>query len=58
VRQRSGANAQIADGRIYIGADPAQSRSGDLRISYNVAARSSLRSPGYDIGRWFRPACW
>jgi hypothetical protein len=38
VRQRAGASARIDDGRIYIGADPAQPHVGDLRISYHVAA--------------------
>jgi hypothetical protein len=37
VRQRAGATAQIADGRIYIGADTAQPHVGDLRISYRIA---------------------
>jgi hypothetical protein len=37
VRQRAGATAQIADGRIYIGTDPAQPHVGDLRVSYRIA---------------------
>jgi Transmembrane protein 43 len=42
VRQRGGASAQIADGRIYFGADPAQPHIGDLRVSYHVAAEGPV----------------
>jgi hypothetical protein len=42
VRQRAGASVRIEDGRIYIGADPAQPHVGDLRISYHVAAEGPV----------------
>ncbi|HML12466.1 MAG TPA: TMEM43 family protein [Xanthobacteraceae bacterium] len=42
LRQRAGAFAQIADGRIYIGADPSQPHIGDLRISYHIAAEGPV----------------
>jgi hypothetical protein len=56
VRQRAGASAQIADGRVYLGADPAQPRIGDLRISYRTAPAGPVsligRQAGTDFGEY------
>jgi len=56
VRQRGGASTQIADGRIYIGADPAQPHIGDVRISYHVAAEGPVsviaRQSGTGFGEY------
>src|SRR5262249_3009228 len=53
VRQRGGASAQIADGRIYIGPDPAQPHIGDLRISYHVAAEGPVSVIARQTGSGF-----
>lgn len=53
VRQRAGASAQVADGRIYIGADPAQPRIGDLRISYHTAPTGPVSLIGQQAGTGF-----
>jgi hypothetical protein len=50
VRQRAGASARIADGRIYLGADPGQPRVGDLRISYHVAPVGPVSMIGRQAG--------
>jgi hypothetical protein len=56
VRQHAGASTQIADGRIYLGVDPAQPHIGDLRISYQVAADGPVsligRQNGTDFGEY------
>ena len=53
VRQRAGASAQIIDGRIYMGADAAQPRIGDLRISYHIAALGPVSLIGKQVGADF-----
>jgi Transmembrane protein 43 len=53
VRQRAGASAQITDGRIYLGADPAQPHVGDLRISYHIAAVGPVSMIGRQAGTDF-----
>ncbi len=45
--------AQIADGKIYIGADPAQPRVGDLRITYHIAAAGPVSLIGRQSGSDF-----
>jgi hypothetical protein len=53
VRQHAGASAQVADGRIYVGADPAQPRIGDLRITYHIAAVGPVSMIGRQAGTGF-----
>ena len=42
--------AHVADGRIYLGADPAQPRIGDLRVSYHVAPTGPVSLIGRQAG--------
>lgn len=37
LRQRHGAGVHLQDGRIYLGADPASPRVGDMVVSYRIA---------------------
>jgi hypothetical protein len=53
VRQRAGASARVADGRIYLGADPAQPHVGDQRISYHVAPAGPVSMIGRQAGTDF-----
>jgi hypothetical protein len=53
VRQRAGASAQITDGRIYLGVDPAQPHVGDLRVSYQIAAVGPVSMIGRQAGTDF-----
>ena len=54
VRQRvAGGKAQVVDGQIYIGADPANPAIGDLRISYQVANPSTVSLVGRQTGTDF-----
>ena len=53
VRQRAGASARVADGRIYLGADPAQPHVGDLRVSYHVAPAGPVSMIGRQAGTDF-----
>jgi Transmembrane protein 43 len=52
IRERAG-KAQIVDGVIYLGADPAKPTIGDLRISYRVARPDTATIIGRQAGTDF-----
>jgi Transmembrane protein 43 len=52
LRQRLG-SAQVSDGRIYLGADPAAPRVGDMRISYRIAKTGPISIIGQQSGSGF-----
>jgi hypothetical protein len=50
-----GANTQVVDGLIYMGADPANPTIGDLRISYRAARPDTISIVGRQVGSDFAP---
>lgn len=56
LRQRLGGNVHVTDGTIYVGADPALPRIGDLRISFEQVTTPQLsvvaRQAGSGFGRY------
>jgi hypothetical protein len=55
VRRRLGQAAQVVDGRIFVGTDPARPRIGDQRIGYRAAAAGPVSIVGRQVGTDFQP---
>jgi hypothetical protein len=55
LKTRHGSNVQINDGTIYFGADPANPRVGDLRITYRIMAPGPASFMGSQSGTDLTP---
>jgi hypothetical protein len=53
VRQRINSPAHVTDGVLFLGADPAQPRLGDLRVSYRTAPTGAVSIIGRQTGTDF-----
>lgn len=53
--REAGGRLQVADGSIYIGADPANPAVGDLRVSYRLARPATVSILGRQTGSGFAP---
>jgi hypothetical protein len=53
VRGKVGGTATIVDGKVYMGADPAQPRIGDLRVGYRIASVGPISIIGKQTGANF-----